>query len=172
MFYRLVIGTALFAVIISSSAVTQAQDSTSKLTFLSSDPLKDNEILNFTNEDGKELHSTKWPSGLSLYREFTLPSGEYKINLPDIRSSFSIETSDKAPTFLQIDKYSEDNIEKGVQITIWQGQANSAAKSTINEIKKFGFTEGLTPVSLGHFGSILNFNTQPPWPIPPRPPKP
>src|ERR1700722_17051832 len=127
---------------------------------------------NYIVQNGLLVFHYIWPSGLPLYRESTLPAGEYKINLPDIRSSFSIETSDKAPTFLQIDKYSEDNIEKGVQITIWQGQANSAAKSTINEIKKFGFTEGLTPVSLGHFGSILNSNPQPPWPIPPRPPKP
>jgi hypothetical protein len=166
MFQRLVSGTALLIVAISRLAAAQAQEPTSQLIFFSSDPLKNNEIIILTNQDGKELDKTKWPSGIPLYRNITLPSGQYKVNLPDIISSFLIETSDKAATFLQIDKYSSENLDKGIQITIWQGQPNSAAKSTVNEINKSGFTKGLEPVSLGHFGNVINFNTEPPWPGP------
>lgn len=176
MFHRLASGTAVSIVVFLRLTAAQAQDLTSHLIFFSSDPLTDKEVILLTNEDKKGLNKIEWPSGLPLYRELTLPPGQYKINLTDILSSFSVETSDKAATFLQIDKYSSDSVEKGVQIKIWQGQPNSAAKSTVNEIKKSGFTKGLELVSLGHFGNIINFNTEPPWPGPftptPKPPPP
>jgi hypothetical protein len=68
MFHRLAIGITLLSVIISSLVAARAQDSTSKLVLFSTDPFKNNETVIFTNEDGKDLHRIKWPSGLPLYR--------------------------------------------------------------------------------------------------------
>lgn len=152
----------------------KAQDLDTRLVFFSEIPFQSNSSVVITNFDGKILDGTKWFAGVPYYRELILPLGTYTIQLNTPVSTFLVGTSEKSTTFFQVSEYSGENVERGIQVTIWQGKPNSAIKKTVAEVTSSNLKSYLEPIRLGRVGNGLVFNTEPPWsgPFGPKSPPP
>lgn len=126
--------------------------------------------VEITDATGKIVDISKWLPGQPFYREFIVPVDEYKIILPGPIRSFTLKTYEKVPTFIQIEKYPENQNEEGVRLTLWRGQPNAAIAKALSQFRSLGsYKEIVEPVPLHGVGNIISINTEPPWQVPPGP---
>ena len=137
----------------------------------SSFPVKEMTFV-VTDINGKILDKYDWSTSKPLYREFILPTANYKINIPGPISAIDIGTASGVSTFLVLAPYSTEAGEKGVQITSWRGQPSDTVENAIRELKTYD-PKALSPVRLNVVGNAsLRFSTDPPWPNPFEKPSP
>jgi hypothetical protein len=128
-------------------------------------------LITLADDSGKIVEKFDWSKkNTPFFTTVALPAHDYTIHLPGPIGSVQLQTTKNTTTFLQVDQHKTDNGDVGIQITSWAGTPNEAIRAAIENLKESG--ESLEPVKLAPVGYSLSFNTEPPWPIPPRPPKP
>jgi hypothetical protein len=165
------LASTLFLAVIHFPVAAQDNDTGSLSVFWSSD-LSVGRIITLSGDKEKIIKSFDWSGKkVPFFTTLVLPEHEYIIHLPGPIASVRLQTVKNAETFLQVAKYLTKNGDTGIQITSWVGAPNEAAQEAINSLKA-GDPKSLEPTKLEPVGYSFYFNTEPPWDIPPRPPKP
>ncbi len=81
-----------------------------------------------------------------FFTTLALPAHDYTIHLPGPIGSVQLQTTKNTTTFLQVDQYTTDKGDVGVQITSWVGTPNEKILDAIRNLKESG--ESPEPVKL------------------------
>jgi hypothetical protein len=122
------------------------------------------------NEPPKQLFSVKWSQELpSFVTKFYLAAGEHRFRLQGPLSSVSVITKSGALAVLRLSPIVKDGSGVGVQAIVTP-EPNADTISLLNQMRQKGAFLLSTPIA-SRTNTFL-VNTEPPWPIPPRPPPP
>lgn len=123
------------------------------------------------DEAGKILDFTKWQASSPLVRQIRLKPNTYQIRLKGPLAGVSVVIRPESVTYLRVGLFKSKFGEIGNYSAAWTGKPPDDVIDFLRAgAEKGGGTVYATPFVYTE-NNILTLNTEPPWPIPPPPPK-
>jgi hypothetical protein len=125
----------------------------------------------FSANERKEVARITWPPSLSVFvHQFRLEPGDNQFRLlQGPIANVGVVTRAETLTYLRLSPYRKGD-DTGANIVVTTGPPPQELTAQLDEIRRqVSYAYGVT--QLRNFGHTFQLNTEPPWPIPPPPPK-
>jgi hypothetical protein len=127
------------------------------------------------NDKKKPVAGVKWIPDLQFVRQFRLPPGRYDIVLPAPSTNIGVLAKNGVLTYIRLTAVSLPGVGTelvpGIQVVTSWGPPPADVIQRLEKAYLSGHPEVYKTDFIRDPGSILLVATEPPWPIPPPPPK-